>query len=96
MSSWAGCNFVIRPRNFPRGVYSMDFSSELFEDFVLDDVLLEEHPMESLKRVNVFKFHHKDTSRKIYLTVKSAESVSSLQDKFPRSFYLMELHSSDE
>lgn len=95
VSSWGICNFLIHPRNFPLGVYSMDFSSDIFEDFVLDDVFLEERPMESLKRVNVFKFHHKYTSKKIYLTVKSAESVSSLHDKFPRSFYLMELHSAD-
>lgn len=95
ISPWVSCVLAIDPRNFPRGNYFMDFPPELFGDFILDKVYFEDRPTQSLKRVNVFVFHHKNKGN-VKLMVEAAESVSSIEDKFPKGFHFIKLVSTGE
>jgi hypothetical protein len=90
-SVWSGAGITINPRNYPDGVYSMDLPASVFADFTLDKSFTEDRPEESIKRVNIFQFHLKSSQLNVKLQFEAREDVSSLQDKYPKSFHSLEI-----
>lgn len=87
-SIWSRGGLTIEPKN---GVYAMDFPESFFADFVLIKTFAEDRPNQSIKRVNVFQFRSKETSPTVQLQFEAREDVSSLEDKYPKSFHLFKL-----
>jgi hypothetical protein len=79
------------PRNYPRSVYSMDLPASLFADFKLDKAFKEDRPEQSLKSVNVFQFHLKNSTTPVQLQFEAREDVSNLEDKYPKSFHFLKI-----
>lgn len=92
---WSACSIGVTPRNFPPGVYFIDLPENFLGDFVFENVSLEERPTHSIKRVNVFRFHHKDKIN-VKLFIEAAENASGVHEKFPKSFYFIQLISNYE
>lgn len=88
---WFTGSFGFTPKNFPRGVYLMDLPASFFAGFTLEKVFAENRPDESIKRVNIFKFRLNEGNQNIQLQFEAREDVSSLQDKFPKSFHLLKV-----
>jgi hypothetical protein len=88
---WSEGEISFGPRNYPRGVYLMDLPAILFVDFALEKTSIEDRPDESIKRVNVFQFRSKAGNQNVQLQFEAREDVSSLQDKYPKSFHTLKI-----
>jgi hypothetical protein len=71
---WSNASFTVRPKNYPRGVYAVDLPASFFSDLTLVSKFEEERPIETLKRVNVFR----------YSLVRSSPQISSVEGRQPR------------
>lgn len=90
-SVWSRVGISIHPRNFPDGVYFIDLSASFFADYVLKKSFAEDRPEESIERINVFEFSLKNSTQDIQLKFESREDISSLQDKYPKSFHYLKI-----
>ncbi len=87
---WTRFGLSVRPRNFPRGVYSMQLPSSFFHDFQLQKVVQEEREFQSIRNPVVFYFKHKRLND-ISLKMEAREDVVTTSDSFPSSFYALQL-----
>lgn len=87
-SIWSRAALTIEPKN---GVYVMDFPESFFADFALEKTFAEDRPNQTIKRVNVFQFRSKETGPTIQLQLEAREDVSSLENKYPKSFHLLKI-----
>lgn len=87
---WTRFGLSVRPRNFPRGVYSMQLPSSFFHDFQLQKVVQEEREFQSIRNLVVFYFKHKRLND-ISLKMEAREDVVTTSDSFPSSFYALQL-----
>lgn len=88
-SIWFEATLGVHPRNYPVGLYWMDLPASFFADFILEKSFVEDRPNHSIKRVSVFQFSLKNSTQPIQLQFESREDVSSLEDKYPKSFHLL-------
>jgi hypothetical protein len=88
---WSSGAVGFRPKNFPRGVYRMDLPSTFFSDFVLEKAYAEDQPKRSIKRINIFQFRSQKGTANVQLQFEAREDVSSLQDKYPKSFHFLKV-----
>jgi hypothetical protein len=90
-SIWHESEITVGPGSYPRSVYLMNLSAGSFENYVLEKSFVEDRPSGSVKRVNVFQFRLKNSSQNIHLQFEAREDVSSLQDKYPKSFHFLKI-----
>ncbi len=88
---WFQAELTVFPRNYPRSVYMINQSNDIFENFVLDKSFAEDRPTSAIKRVNIFQFHLKNSTVPIKLQAEAREDVSSLNDKYPQSFHYLRI-----
>lgn len=87
---WSKADVVIRPRNFPRGVYAMQLPSIFFSEFELQNVKQEERNDERIRNPVVFYYKHKKINN-FYLKVEGREDMVNVKDLFPSSFHVIEM-----
>jgi hypothetical protein len=90
-SDWHSAGLRVEPLNFPTGIYSMDFSPDFLNEFILERSYSEKRKEQSIEQVNVFEFRHKDLSNKIKLHFESRQDVSDLEDGYPKSFHALSI-----
>ena len=90
-SVWFEATLTADPRNYPIGLYWMDLPASFFADFILEKSFMEDRPNHSIKRVSVFQFSLKNSTQPIQLQFESRADVSSLQDKYPKSFHFLKI-----
>lgn len=89
-SPWTRFNVSVRPRNFPRGVYSMQLPSSFFKEFELQRVTQEERDGERITNPIVFYFKHRNI-RNVVLKVEARDDVASTRDLSPPSFHALQI-----
>jgi hypothetical protein len=89
--TWSIGQIFLVPRNAPTGVYYMNLPSEFFNGYVLEKTFLEKRPDETIEAVNIFQFKLQNGAKNIRLQFETREDVSSLQDKYPKSFHLLKI-----
>jgi hypothetical protein len=93
---WSSAELSVHPRNFPIGVYQMDFSDAFFSGFSFQKSYAEKRENESFKLVNVFEYKAKDSNSGVSLRVEAAPEVSSVNERYPRSFHKITMYDPDK
>jgi hypothetical protein len=83
-NTWNEAEIYLAPRNFPIGVYRMNFDGDFFKGLVLEQKDVEDRPNEQIKRVNVFRFK---SDSKVAVRFEARVDVSSLTENYPASFH---------
>lgn len=89
-SPWTRFSASVHPRNFPRGVYSMQLPSSFFKEFELQKVAQEKRDGERITNPIVFYFKHKHI-RNVVLKVEAREDVASTSDSLPSSLHALQI-----
>lgn len=89
-SPWTRFSASVHPRNFPRGVYSMQLPSSFFKEFELQKVAQEMRDGERIANPIVFYFKHKHI-RNVMLKVEARDDVASTRDSLPSSLHALEI-----
>lgn len=92
-SAWESGVLFVRPRNFPMGVYEMDLPDTFFADLILLRAYSEKREQHSVELVNVFEFVPRESNSKIKIKMEARPDVSSVNDKYPRSFHALYVNS---
>lgn len=87
---WTRAWLSVTPRNFPQQAYHMGLPKEVFADFVLLKSRREHRPDEDIKNPVVFYFVQSGGSR-LTLKVESRDDLASVDDKYPSSFYSLDI-----
>jgi hypothetical protein len=89
-ASWQAAGLALQPRNFPHGVYDIGLPQSFFDEFQLIKTAQETREGESIPRPIVFYFSHK-TIRGLTLKVQARPDLTSVNARFPSSFYVIEI-----
>lgn len=87
---WYRATLVVRPPNFPDGVYAMQLEPSVFNDFKLEAVTQEDRMDERIKSPLLFSFRHRKVED-LVLRIEARNDVGSVDDSYPSSFHKIEL-----
>lgn len=87
---WEKINFYIKPKNFPAGIYVINFEKSFFSKLTLINCILEDRPGEIIEKVNVFYFYLTE-NKKIKYIFEASPKASTLEEGYPRSFHILKI-----
>lgn len=91
---WNNIYFSIKPKNFPKSVYSFDLQKDFFSKLTLIECARQENLENEIKIINIYKYYSKEND-KIKFTFYASTDVSNVQDEFPRSFHDVKIENSN-
>jgi hypothetical protein len=86
---WESAWLTVQPKNFPTGVYDMNLPASFFADMIFLKSYSEKREHESIRNVNVFEFIPRNSSSNTIIRLESRPEVSSVSNKYPRSFHAL-------
>ncbi len=95
-SPWRSGSIFMRPRNFPFGIYDMGLRKEFFTHMTLENSYVKKNEHTAIKIANVFEYRLREGGKNMRLIFWGRPDVSSIEDKYPRSFYAFEAELIDE
>jgi hypothetical protein len=89
-SPWTKATIFIAPRNFPNGMYQLDFDRSFFSGMTLEKSIQSKHPDESIKKINTFRFVLNENQH-IHYDFSAIADVPGLDEKLPSHFFTLEI-----
>lgn len=86
-AKWCRAEMLVRPRNFPIGIFKMNLPSVAFNEYNLQRTSIEDRPHESIPIVNSFFYTVQHNNQKIKLKISCRQDVSDFNKKYPKSFH---------
>jgi hypothetical protein len=91
-SPWRAMGLNITPRNFPNSAYQMDLPYSFFEGMTLEKAYAEERKRNNeTQLLHIFKFQSAKNGIKLKYQFETRSDLSSVSDKYPKSFHYLEV-----
>lgn len=93
-SIWNNAGLEISTKNSPESEYQMNLPPSFFDGMVLDKAVAEDRLANGATpahKVHIFQFHTSTDGVKVQLKFETRADLSNLQDKYPKSFSLLEI-----
>lgn len=91
---WLSAGLSVRPKNSTTGAYQMNLPPSFFDGMILDKAVAEDRLANGATpahKVHIFQFHTSTDGVKVQLKFETRADLSNLQDKYPKSFSLLEI-----
>ena len=92
-SPWKKATIFVAPRNFPKGMYKIDFSLPALQGLTYENSSKQITPDQSIKKINLFRYFLMSNKKISYVFSASAD-FAELDEKSPTHFFSLEI--SDE
>jgi hypothetical protein len=89
--NWTKADLGYYTKNYPITFYKMNLPATFFSGMVLDSATMEEQVDNPIKQLNIFNFKTQLNEKVIKVSFKASNTISSLDDKYPRNFHSVEV-----